>query len=119
MNQCWPNFIRQHCIRITDALFELSIQVPIKHGVKSLVNLSPLKETHSKLNQIEGVLLPQGYAVLVHGFLVIIDRHQEIAQHSVQDTVTLIGQGVAEESDPFFIFLFSAFNKGGKHKSQI
>ena len=65
------------------------------------------------------LLLPQGYAVLVHGFLVIIDRHQKITQHSVQDTVALIGQGVAEESDPFFIFLFSAFNKGKIQKSKI
>lgn len=71
----------------------------------------PTAKKNSKLNQIECVFLPKGYAVLVHGFLVIIDCHQEITQHSVQDTVTLIGQRVAKESDPFFIFLLSAFNK--------
>lgn len=29
----------------------------------------------------------------------------------MQDTVALIGQGVTEESDPFFIFLFPAFTR--------
>lgn len=52
---------------------------------------------------------PECYAVLIHGFLVIIDSHQEIPQHPVQDTVALIGQGATKERDPFFILLFPTF----------
>lgn len=52
---------------------------------------------------------PECYTVLIHGFLVIVDSHQEISQHPVQDTVALIGQGATEERDPFFIFLFPTF----------
>lgn len=58
--------------------------------------------------------LPECYTVLIHGFLVIVDSHQEISQHSVQDTVALIGQGVAEKRNSLFIFLFPTFtNKTG------
>ena len=52
---------------------------------------------------------PERYTVLIHGFLVIVDSHQEISQHPVQDAVALIGQGAAEERDSFFIFLFPTF----------
>lgn len=52
---------------------------------------------------------PERDAVLVHGLLVIIDSHQEISQHPVQDAVALVGQGAAEERDPFFVFLFPTF----------
>lgn len=52
-----------------------------------------------------GCALPQGYAVLVHGLLVLIDSHQEVAQDAVQDTVTLVGQGIPQQGNPIFILL--------------
>lgn len=52
---------------------------------------------------------PERDAVLVHGFLVIVDSHQEIPQHPVQDAVALIGQGATQERDPFFVLLFPTF----------
>lgn len=53
--------------------------------------------------------LPQSDAVLVHSLLIIIDCHQEISQHSVQDAVALIGQRIPQERNPFFVFLFPIF----------
>lgn len=52
--------------------------------------------------------LPQGYAVLVHGLLVLVDSHQEIPQDAVQDTVALVGQGIPQQGNPILILLLSA-----------
>lgn len=57
---------------------------------------------------VPGCALPQGYAVLVHGLLVLIDSHQEVPQDAVQDTVTLVGQGIPQQGNPIFILLLSA-----------
>lgn len=56
---------------------------------------------------VSGCALPQGYAVLVHGFLVLVDSHEEVSQDPVQHTVTLVGQGIPQQGNPIFVLLFS------------
>lgn len=73
-----------------------------KHTLLQKHNL----QTHAN---VRGEPSPERDAVLVHGLLVIVDSHQEVSQHPVQDAVALVGQGAAEERDPFFVFLFPTF----------
>jgi len=51
--------------------------------------------------------LPQGNAVLVHCFLVLVDSYEKVSQYSVQNAVTLISQCIPQQSNSIFILLFS------------